>query len=89
MKKTATVFWDKGRYYFETDPETRHWRMSHMYRKAAELGFTHVSIVQAHKEDSGFVVDRMLPDGIGDSVECEPATRKIPSKYRGGKEGGA
>ena len=76
MKKTATVFWDKGRYYFEIDQGIRHWTMASMYRKAVELGFTHVSIVQAHRDGAGFVVDTI------DQVECEPVKRKIPKEYR-------
>ena len=72
MKKDTIVYWDQGGFYFESDPMTRYGTEASMFRKADEMGFTHVTSKHGYYVVGEGFVDR----------DISPRTKRIPKMYR-------
>ena len=73
MKKTATVYYNEGGYYFAVWPFERHATAASMYRTADKLSFTHVEVLHG----------RYVPgEGFKVADNIDPSAKKIPKKYR-------
>lgn len=70
-KKTTTAYWNQGGYYLEDEPHLCHWAESNMFRRADELGYTHVETKHGYYQDGQFQV-RDIPARL----------QRIPKRYR-------
>lgn len=72
MRRIVVCYWNAGGFYFESDPMTRYNTESSMFRKASEMGYTHVTTRHGFYSVADGFVDR----------DIAPRTSRIPKKYR-------
>lgn len=72
-KVIATVYWNSGEYYLGCEPERWHSTEASMYRRADELGFTHVKVFHGwySAKSRSFEINQV-----------PPRLNMIPKKYR-------
>ena len=74
IQRVITCFWCEGGYYFETAPAIRYDTKAAMFRKADEMGFTHVQVLHGRYEAAprSFIVN----------YNIDSDKRRVPKKYR-------